>query len=174
MRQHQSSRIPGREGQGATGQCDARQCDARCRDTRGGAPADRLPESLVPQTVADEYELQNRLNVYLSQAGVGPVVGHKFDCSTKVMRDYLKIGESCVGEVFAAMEFHERAGPEGLADRLRLLSMPVRLQARFLDIANFSASGGMKFAIPCDHFYDGVVLYSAAEPEAMRIRHEAT
>ena len=41
----------------------------------GGGPADRLPESLVPQTVADEYELQNRLNVYLSQAGVGPVVG---------------------------------------------------------------------------------------------------
>lgn len=75
----------------------------------GGGLTDRLPDPLMPDTVADGYELQNRLNLHLTQAGFGPVVGHKIGCTTKVMQDYMKISEPCAGEVFATMEFHERA-----------------------------------------------------------------
>lgn len=75
----------------------------------GGGPTGRLPDRLMPKTVAEGYVLQNRLNAHLTQAGFGPVVGHKIGCTTKVMQDYMKISEPCAGEIFSTMEFHESA-----------------------------------------------------------------
>lgn len=74
----------------------------------GGAPTARLPDALMPQSMAEGYALQARLNTHLTNAGFGPVVGHKIGCTTPVMQDYLKIDEPCAGEIFSTMEFHER------------------------------------------------------------------
>ncbi|UUX49558.1 fumarylacetoacetate hydrolase family protein [Nisaea acidiphila] len=75
----------------------------------GGGPTERLPDELMPVTEAEGYALQARLNAHLTQAGFGPVVGHKIGCTTPVMQDYMKIDHPCAGEIFATMEFHERA-----------------------------------------------------------------
>jgi len=75
----------------------------------GGAPTARLPDALMPRTIEEGYALQHHLNEHLTQAGFGPVVGHKIGCTTKVMQEYLKIDQPCAGEVFSTMEFHERA-----------------------------------------------------------------
>ena len=87
----------------------ARAVEILAASRLGGGPTDRLPDPLMPETVAEGYDLQNQLNAHLTQAGFGPVVGHKIGCTTKVMQDYMKISEPCAGEIFATMEFHERA-----------------------------------------------------------------
>ena len=75
----------------------------------GGGPTARLPDALMPQTIDEGYALQHRLNAHLTQAGFGPVVGHKIGCTTQGMQDYMKIDQPCAGEIFATMEFHEQA-----------------------------------------------------------------
>lgn len=75
----------------------------------GGPPMERLPDELMPKSVEEGYALQARVNAHLTQAGFGPVVGHKIGCTTPVMQEYMKIGEPCAGEIFATMEFHESA-----------------------------------------------------------------
>ncbi|MBO6560689.1 MAG: fumarylacetoacetate hydrolase family protein [Nisaea sp.] len=75
----------------------------------GGGPTERMPDELMPQTIEEGYALQHRLNAHLTQAGFGPVVGHKIGCTTQVMQEYMKIDQPCAGEIFATMEFHEQA-----------------------------------------------------------------
>lgn len=76
---------------------------------RGGPPVGLLPADLMPADNAEGYAVQAELNAQLATAGLGPVVGHKVGCTTKVMQQYMKIDEPCAGEVFGETVFRRRA-----------------------------------------------------------------
>ena len=59
-----------------------------------------LPDDLIPQNVFDGYAIQAEVNRILTMAQLGPVVGHKIGCTTKVMQKYLEIDHPCAGEIF--------------------------------------------------------------------------
>jgi 2-oxo-3-hexenedioate decarboxylase/2-keto-4-pentenoate hydratase len=64
-------------------------------------PLARLDERLRPADVDAAYDLQDELHLQLSNAGLGPVGGHKIGCTTAVMQAFLKIAHPCAGGVFA-------------------------------------------------------------------------
>jgi len=54
---------------------------------------------------ADElqaYRVQDALHEIMTDAGLGPVTGHKIGCTTKVMQEFLRIPNPCAGGVFAS------------------------------------------------------------------------
>lgn len=71
--------------------------DNRMARTRLGP----LPESIRPADLHDAYAVQERMNVRLSEAGLGPRAGYKIGCTTSVMQQYMNIHEPALGEVFA-------------------------------------------------------------------------
>lgn len=61
---------------------------------------DQLPDALRPADEAAAYRVQDAVHGYLSQAGAGPLVGHKIGCTTAVMQQYLGIANPCAGQIF--------------------------------------------------------------------------
>jgi 2-oxo-3-hexenedioate decarboxylase/2-keto-4-pentenoate hydratase len=66
-----------------------------------GEPLGLLPEGERPPDEAAAYRVQDRLHAILTEAGRGPVMGHKIGCTTPVMQRYLGIPNPCAGGVFA-------------------------------------------------------------------------
>lgn len=62
-----------------------------------------------PSTEEEAYRLQAANNQLLSQAGLGPIIGHKIGCTTPVMRKFLNIGSPCAGDMFSKSCFPEKA-----------------------------------------------------------------
>lgn len=62
-----------------------------------------------PSTEEEAYRLQAANNQLLSQAGLGPIIGHKIGCTTPVMQKFLNIGSPCAGDMFSKSCFHEKA-----------------------------------------------------------------
>lgn len=60
-----------------------------------------LDPVLRPGDEADAYAMQDQLHELLTSAGLGPVVGHKIGCTTRVMQEFLRIPNPCAGGVFA-------------------------------------------------------------------------
>lgn len=67
----------------------------------GSAAIDQLSVEHRPATVDDSYDLQMILNRELVSA-LGPPVGYKIGCTTKVMQEYLKILHPCSGRIFSS------------------------------------------------------------------------
>ena len=61
-----------------------------------------LAPSIRPPDEAAAYAIQDRLHELLTQQGLGTLKGHKIGCTTKVMQEFLGIGNPCAGGVFAA------------------------------------------------------------------------
>ena len=61
-----------------------------------------LDRSLRPAGEAGAYAMQDQLHEILTSAGLGPVVGHKIGCTTRVMQEFLRIPNPCAGGVFAS------------------------------------------------------------------------
>jgi 2-keto-4-pentenoate hydratase len=90
-----------------------------------------LDPSLRPGDEAAAYAMQDQLHEVLTNAGLGPVAGHKIGCTTRVMQEFLRIPNPCAGGVFAGTV---RRSPAVLrhADYVRPgveCEMVVRLQA---------------------------------------------
>lgn len=58
-----------------------------------------LSPGLVPHDAGEGYAIQHRLHHLLSEAGEGPVTGHKIGCTTLVMRRKLGIDQPCAGAI---------------------------------------------------------------------------
>ncbi len=58
-----------------------------------------LPVGLAPRDAGEGYAIQHRLHHLLSEAGEGPVTGHKIGCTTLVMRQKLGIDQPCAGAI---------------------------------------------------------------------------
>ena len=58
-----------------------------------------LAPGLVPHDAGEGYAIQHRLHHFLSEAGEGPVTGHKIGCTTLVMRQKLGIDQPCAGAI---------------------------------------------------------------------------
>ena len=63
-------------------------------------PFKSLPAQCKPSGLNQAYDLQEALNKALTKAGLGPQVGHKVGCTSKVMQDYMKIPHPCSGSIF--------------------------------------------------------------------------
>jgi 2-keto-4-pentenoate hydratase len=68
-----------------------------------------LPPDYAPRSVEDGYRIQEEAHEVLTGAGLGPVVGHKIGCTTKVMQDYLKIDQPCAGGILQRTVHHRAA-----------------------------------------------------------------
>lgn len=66
-------------------------------------------EAHRPFSEEEAYRLQATNNQLLSQAGLGPIIGHKIGCTTPVMQKFLNIGSPCAGDMFSKSCFHEKA-----------------------------------------------------------------
>jgi len=69
-------------------------------------PFPGLPEANRPQSLDEAYDLQDALNIALTEAGFGPRVGHKVGCTSKVMQEYMNITHPCSGGVFQTTIYH--------------------------------------------------------------------
>src|SRR5215207_2037232 len=65
-------------------------------------PLPRLEGVERPVDEAHAYRVQDALHEILTDAGLGPVAGHKIGCTTKVMQEFLQIPNPCAGGVFAS------------------------------------------------------------------------
>ena len=61
-----------------------------------------LPADCRPDSTAEGYAVQEALHELLPARGLGPLVGWKIGCTTKVMQAYIGIDEPCAGAVFAS------------------------------------------------------------------------
>ena len=75
----------------------AAQAIAAARRTR--TPLKPLPPEMAPIDEAEGYQIQRAVHDLLLPQ-VGPVVGYKIGCTSKVMQDYLQIAHPCGGGVF--------------------------------------------------------------------------
>lgn len=82
-------------------------------------PLTPLPDTCAPRNEAHAYAIQDLAHAYLSEAGLGPVVGHKIGCTTPVMQAYLGIEQPCAGGIFGAT-VHHQAGRFRASDYRRL------------------------------------------------------
>ncbi len=64
-----------------------------------GRPVHPLSAGLMPHDAGEGYAVQLRLHHLLSEAGEGPVAGHKIGCTTLVMRQKLGIDQPCAGAI---------------------------------------------------------------------------
>ena len=85
----------------------------------GYALVGALPDDCRPLNEAEGYQVQDRLHARLSAGGLGPVVGYKIGCTTKVMQDYLGIDRPCAGRLFARRLF-QGAGRFRLGDFVKV------------------------------------------------------
>ena len=53
------------------------------------------------------YAIQSALNVMLTAAGLGDVVGHKIGCTTPVMQAFVNIDHPATGRVFSKSVMHK-------------------------------------------------------------------
>ena len=58
-------------------------------------PLPPLPLAVRPADESAAYAVQEELHALLTQAGAGPVAGHKIGCTTKVMQAFLGIHNPC-------------------------------------------------------------------------------
>jgi len=63
-------------------------------------PFTSLPYQCKPSGLNEAYDVQEALNKALTKGGLGPQVGHKVGCTSKVMQDYMKIPHPCSGSIF--------------------------------------------------------------------------
>lgn len=68
-----------------------------------------LDPDLRPSDQASGYAVQHQLHGILSNAGLGPVVGHKIGCTTRVMQEFLHISNPCAGGVFERQVYRSPA-----------------------------------------------------------------
>jgi 2-keto-4-pentenoate hydratase len=93
----------------------------------------RLPALDAAIRPADEisaYAIQDQLHLILTSAGLGPIVGHKIGCTTKVMQEFLHIPNPCAGGVFES-QVHRSPAAVRYADYVRVgveCEMVVRLE----------------------------------------------
>lgn len=70
------------------------------RQRLSGMPIGPLPAELAPNDMTECYAIQSALNVMLTAAGHGQVVGHKIGCTTPVMQAFVNINHPATGRVF--------------------------------------------------------------------------
>src|SRR5690349_979086 len=63
-------------------------------------PLGPLPDPFQDADEVEAYHLQALANRYLSEIGLGPVIGYKIGCTTEVMQAYLGIPHPCGGGIF--------------------------------------------------------------------------
>jgi 2-oxo-3-hexenedioate decarboxylase/2-keto-4-pentenoate hydratase len=68
-----------------------------------------LDPAVRPADEAGGYAVQQELHGILSSAALGPVVGHKIGCTTKVMQEFLHISNPCAGGVFERQVYRSPA-----------------------------------------------------------------
>lgn len=78
--------------------CGAYLADMRRSNRRIG----ELPEPIRPKDESEAYRVQDVLHARLSANGLGPLAGYKIGCTTKVMQQYLGIGQPCRGGMYAS------------------------------------------------------------------------
>jgi 2-oxo-3-hexenedioate decarboxylase/2-keto-4-pentenoate hydratase len=61
-----------------------------------------LPDDCRPDDLYAAYEVQRRLRKRLTDCGHGPEVGWRIGCTTRVMKEYLKIPHPCAGTLYEA------------------------------------------------------------------------
>jgi 2-oxo-3-hexenedioate decarboxylase/2-keto-4-pentenoate hydratase len=87
-----------------------RRAAALIRDQRlARTPIEPLPADCRPAGERDGYAVQEMLHGLLTDAGLGPVAGHKIGCTTPVMQAFLGIPNPCAGGVHAATVHEGRA-----------------------------------------------------------------
>ena len=59
-----------------------------------------LPTGCKPTDLNEAYDLQEALGKALTKAGLGPRIGHKVGCTSKVMQNYMQIPHPCSGNIF--------------------------------------------------------------------------
>lgn len=80
-----------------------RRAAALIRDQRlARTPIEPLPADCRPAGEREGYAVQEALHGLLTDAGLGPVAGHKIGCTTPVMQAFLGIDHPCAGGVLAA------------------------------------------------------------------------
>jgi len=72
-------------------------------------PFPGLPRACRPSNLTEAYDLQEALNVALTDAGFGNLVGHKVGCTSKVMQEYMNIPHPCSGSIFEASVYKSPA-----------------------------------------------------------------
>ena len=72
-------------------------------------PFPGLPHACRPANLREAYDLQEALNVALTNAGFGNVVGHKVGCTSKVMQEYMNIPHPCSGSIFETSVYNSPA-----------------------------------------------------------------
>ena len=70
-------------------------------------PFPGLAESQRPNGLQEAYDLQETLNLALTNAGLGSRIGHKIGCTSKVMQEYMNIPHPCSGGIFETTIFQE-------------------------------------------------------------------
>lgn len=63
-------------------------------------PLAGLPREVMPTSVDDGYRIQSEVHRLL-EPGLGPLVGYKIGCTSRVMQEYLAIPHPCAGGVHA-------------------------------------------------------------------------
>ena len=63
-------------------------------------PLPSLPQELVPKSIGDGYRIQSAVHRLLEPA-LGPLVGYKIGCTSRVMQEYLAIPHPCAGGIHA-------------------------------------------------------------------------
>lgn len=82
-------------------QVNAQRAAAILIDQRlSGIPIGPLPADLAPKDMTECYAIQSALNVMLTAAGHGQVVGHKIGCTTPVMQAFVNINHPATGRIF--------------------------------------------------------------------------
>ena len=69
--------------------------------SRQRQPIGELPGELQPRDVDEAMAIQDALHPLLTERGLGPVVGTKIGCTTKVMQEYLGMTHPCAGAIFS-------------------------------------------------------------------------
>ncbi len=72
-------------------------------------PLEELDSRLAPGDEDTAYIVQDALHEWLTEAGKGPVSGHKIGCTTPIMQRFLDIDNPCAGGVFEPT-VHQRSG----------------------------------------------------------------
>jgi 2-keto-4-pentenoate hydratase len=72
-------------------------------------PIAPLPADCRPTDEREGYGIQEALHGLMTDAGLGPVAGHKIGCTTPVMQAFLGIPNPCAGGVHAATVFEGHA-----------------------------------------------------------------
>lgn len=66
----------------------------------GLRPLPSLPQEVMPESIDDGYRIQSEVHRLLEPA-LGPLVGYKIGCTSRVMQEYLAIPHPCAGGIHA-------------------------------------------------------------------------